>query len=102
MPAIRLDLQSNPPLSAMLPGTQGGATAPPLPAFPPFGNSYFRWDTTGWNTGTYLYTITATNDWGQVSNPVLVTVNLTPEPATLTIALLGLIGGMGLVRRYRT
>jgi hypothetical protein len=93
---------SNPPLSAMLPGTQGGATAPPLPAFPPFGNSYFRWDTTGWNTGTYLYTITATNDWGQVSNPVLVTVNLTPEPATLTIALLGLIGGMGLVRRYRT
>ena len=42
---------TNPPtvssLSAMLPGAQGGATAPPLPAFPADGTgSYFRWDTT--------------------------------------------------------
>jgi hypothetical protein len=92
---------ANPPLSAMLPGTNGGATAPPLPAFPPFGNSYFRWDTTGWHTGTYKYTITATNDWGQASNGVLVTVNVIPEPTTISLATLQVIGAYVLFFRRR-
>jgi PEP-CTERM motif len=92
---------TNPPLSSMIPGAQGGAFLPPLPPAPPFGSSYFRWDTTGWKTGTYKYTISATNDWGQASNGVLLTINLIPEPATLTLAAIGVIGACGLVRRRR-
>jgi hypothetical protein len=91
-------------LPALLPGGQGGQPAAadflgaPLPSFPPFGSTNFRWNTNiaqntnttqnpmmlpaqPWTPGTYKWTVRATNDWGQVSNDMLLTVNLLlPQP----------------------
>jgi hypothetical protein len=88
-----------PGTDAMLPGAQGGSSA--LLTFPPFGQSYFRWDTTGVANGTYMVTITATNDWGQASNQVGLTITVIPEPATLALAGMAVVGIMGFVRRRR-
>jgi hypothetical protein len=95
---------------ALLPGGQGGqpaaadALGAPLPAFPPFGSTTFRWNTnvemntTGgnmlpaqpWSLGTYKWIVRATNDWGQVSNDMMLTVDHVPEPTTFGLLLLAL------------
>jgi hypothetical protein len=89
-----------PGADSMQPGTNGGSTAPPLPPFPPFGQSFFRWDTLA-PVGTYMVTINATNDWGQASNAVTLTITIIPEPATLSLAGAALVGIIAFIRRRR-
>jgi hypothetical protein len=48
-----------------------------------------------------MVTITATNDWGQASNQVGLTITVIPEPATLALAGMAVVGIMGFVRRRR-
>jgi hypothetical protein len=49
---------------------------------PPSNGVTFYWNTAGQALNTsQMVTIMATNDWGQVSNPVVLTVHFVPEPA---------------------
>jgi hypothetical protein len=96
----------NPPTissaSALLPGVQGGAPSTLVPAPASLDESYFRWNTAvtmagapnvlppvPWTPGLYKFTVTATNDWGQASNPVDITVRVVPEPVTLSLLMVG-------------
>jgi hypothetical protein len=84
---------------AMLPGGQGGPFSPLVP-IPPADGSYFRWDTAAPN-GIYTVDITATNDWGQASSPVRLTITIIPEPGSLALASIALASLMAMKRRRR-
>jgi hypothetical protein len=93
-----------------LPGTDGmfpsglGPAAPVLtPPLIPFGpnQSVFYWNTAGRPVGEVrTITVTAINDWGQVSDPITLNVRIIPEPASVVMA--GLcIAALSLLRRRR-
>ncbi|HJQ81897.1 MAG TPA: hypothetical protein VJ828_18170 [Lacipirellulaceae bacterium] len=88
-----------PGADAMLPGANGGPASPLVPV-PPENGSYFRWDTAA-PTGTYMVNITATNDWGQASNSLELTITIIPEPASLALVSFALASFMGLRWRRR-
>jgi len=105
---------TNPPTlssgASMLPGLQGGAPSTLVPAPASLDESYFRWNTSvsmagdpnvlpaeDWPLGTYKFSITATNDWGEASAPIQISVLVVPEPtglALLALAILGIAGGL--------
>jgi hypothetical protein len=87
-----------PGTDAMLPGTGGGPPSALVPAQDPATGSYFRWDTTGQAFGPYSVTVTATNDWGQASNGLVLNINLVPEPTSLVLFGLA-VSLLGLLRR---
>ena len=82
---------------AMLPGAVGGPFSPLVPV-PPENGSYFRWDTLAPN-GTYMVNITATNDWGQASNSLTLTITIIPEPGSLALVSIALASIMAMRRR---
>jgi hypothetical protein len=84
---------------AMLPGANGGPFSPLVPV-PPDNGSYFRWDTLA-PAGTYTVDITATNDWGQASNTLRLTITIIPEPASLALASFALVSLVAMRRRHR-
>lgn len=68
-----------------------------LPTLDDAGN--FSWDTEGAFRGTYTWSITGSNA-GPVTDGGLITVTVTvPEPATLALAGLALVGLVGAIRR---
>jgi hypothetical protein len=85
-------------------GAMQGPPAPPpdfLPA-PPSNGTYFFWNTANRPIGeTQTITITATNDWGQVSDPLTLTVRIIPEPGSLALASFALASLMWARRRFR-
>lgn len=83
---------------AMINGAQGGTSA--LIQVPPIDSSYFRWDTLA-PVGNYTVDIVATNDWGQASNTVRLNITIIPEPTTIALAGLAMIGVLNSIRRRR-
>jgi hypothetical protein len=107
--------------------TQGGVPAPTdalgdaFPAsFAQDGTTMFRWNTDvafnpntaagqnpgmlpaqPWTPGTYQWTVRATNDWLQVSNDMTLIVHLVPEPATVALGGVALLGLASVRRRRR-
>ena len=83
-------------------GAPQGLPAPPpdfLPA-PGSNQTYLFWNTVGRPQGeTVAFVITATNDWGQVSAPLTITVRIAPEPTSMVLFAFAMLGAMGLVRR---
>jgi hypothetical protein len=73
---------------------------PPLDV-PPSNGATFYWNTATAPVGTTLVTVTATNDWGQVSNQVSLTINIIPEPASIALVSLGIGMLISLGRRRR-
>jgi hypothetical protein len=90
---------NSPGADAVLPGAQGGPPSALTPVPPPNG-SYFRWDTLA-PVGSYMVTVTATHDWGQASNALVLTINIIPEPATMAMAGLAITGLLAMLRRRR-
>jgi hypothetical protein len=51
--------------------------------------------------GNYLVNVTATNAWGQTSEPLVLTVTVIPEPSSVALAGLAIAGWFGAIRRWR-
>jgi hypothetical protein len=90
---------NSPGADAVLPGAQGGPPSALTPVPPPNG-TYFRWDTLA-PVGSYMVTVTATNDWGQASNPLVLTINIIPEPTSIALAGWTIVSLAGWIRRRR-
>jgi hypothetical protein len=88
-----------PGTDAMILGAQGGTSA--LVPTPPLNANYFRWDTAAAPTGVYAAVITATNDWGEVSNSLTLSITIIPEPSTIALFGLLIVSAIGSIRRRR-
>jgi hypothetical protein len=85
---------------AVLPG-QGGPDSPLTPVPPPNG-TFFRWEIPAAQAnGDYLVNVTATNAWGQVSQPFVLTIRVVPEPISAALAGLAIAAGLAVWRRRR-
>jgi hypothetical protein len=90
-----------------LPGTdamilsQGGPPSTLTPP-PPANGSYFRWAVPATQAnGSYTVNVTAMNAWGQLSQPLTLTVVVIPEPLSIALAGLAMAAFAGLMRRRR-
>jgi hypothetical protein len=61
----------------------------------------FNWDTSGSSRGTYMWEVTATNDFGSDVGKITVDVKFIPEPASFVLAGLSLLGLVGLGGRQK-
>jgi hypothetical protein len=59
----------------------------------------FNWDTGGSSRGRYTWDVTASNAIGMDTGTITVDVRFIPEPASLTLVGLAMIGLAGLIRR---
>lgn len=79
-----------------------GATNPAFNGMLDVNSGAFSWDTLGFARGTYDITVNATDPDGAMSaNPghLLVTITAVPEPSTVALCGLAMIGLVGLIRR---
>jgi hypothetical protein len=59
----------------------------------------FTWNTAGSSRGRYTWDVTASNEVGMDTGKITVDVTQIPEPASLSLIGLAMIGLVGLVRR---
>ena len=89
--------------SALAPGGSNPGKSPLFPnATDPSmnGDGVFSWNPNGWQEGTYLFNATVEDEAGNEVASLALTVNLTvPEPATLSLLGLALVGFAGMARR---
>jgi hypothetical protein len=80
-------------------GNGGPGYNPPNAASFNTGNQQFSWNSLGAKRGIYVWNVTATNAAGNDVGSLTVHVTRVPEPATLALVGLALVGVAGLARR---
>jgi MYXO-CTERM domain-containing protein len=89
-------------LASYMPGFGAPASAPGL-ALRALWNpatQAFSWNTAGSSTGTYVWNVLAGNEGGTGTGTITVEVHV-PEPGSVVLAALALIGLVGIVGRRR-
>jgi PEP-CTERM motif len=88
-------------LASYVPGFGAAPGAPGLlvPALWNPANQAFSWNTAGSTRGTYVWNVSATNTGGTGNGTITVEQHAVPEPATIAMAGLALVGVVGFARR---
>jgi hypothetical protein len=83
-----------------VPTPGGSGTGPAIPPTFDTGAAKFSWNTVGSPAGTYRWHVMASNPFGADQGNLTIHIAAVPEPATLSLVSLALLGSLG-ASRYR-